>query len=74
MTTIEKLTYKERGKVFDEICKQQVENPANQFGSYINYLTTTIDWGVREYLKNNGIEEDDNLIDTITDEIKYNYF
>ena len=60
--------------VFDTICEVQSNNPANEFGSYWNFLSTTIDWGVREYLQENNIEEDENLIDEITDEVKYQYF
>jgi hypothetical protein len=60
--------------IFDTICEVQTKNPANEFGSYWNFLDTTIDWGVREYLQENKIEEKDSLIDEITDEIKYTYF
>ena len=60
--------------VFDVICKVQSDNPPNEFGSYWNFLDTTIDWGIREYLKDNGLDDDDNFIDEITDEVKYNYF
>ena len=60
--------------IFNNICEVQSNNPPNTFGSYGNFFNTTIDWGIREYLQKENIEEDDNLIDTITDEIKYHYF
>ena len=62
-------------EIFDSICEVQSKNPPNEFGSYWNFLDTTIDWGIREHFKQNGFEEvKDSLVDKITDEIKYQYF
>jgi hypothetical protein len=61
--------------IFDSICEVQSKNPPNEFGSYGNFLNTTIDWGIREHFKQNGFEEvKDSLVDKITDEVKYQYF